>query len=68
LPFSRLPGAKRDSRGRIVIRVTDLDKLLIATRVDVAGKDARPARPRRKPGKAAADWRREGEASSVVVS
>ena len=49
LPFSRLPGAKRDSRGRIVIRVTDLDKLLTATRVDVAGKDARPARPRRKP-------------------
>jgi hypothetical protein len=49
LPFSRLPGSKRDSRGRIVIRVTDLDKLLTATRVDVAGKDARPARPRRKP-------------------
>jgi hypothetical protein len=49
LPFCRLPGAKRDSRGRIVIRVTDLDKLLIATRVDVAGKNARPARSRRKP-------------------
>jgi hypothetical protein len=36
IPFSRLPGAKPHSRGRIVIRVTDLDKLLIATRVDVS--------------------------------
>jgi hypothetical protein len=35
IPFSRLPGAKPHSRGRIVIRVTDLDKLLIATRVHV---------------------------------
>jgi hypothetical protein len=36
IPFSRLPGANPQSRGRIVIRVTDLDQLLIATRVDVS--------------------------------
>jgi hypothetical protein len=40
LPFSRLPGSRPDSRGRIVIRVTDLDKLLIATRVDVRDNGA----------------------------
>ncbi|HTA98881.1 MAG TPA: hypothetical protein VK804_00255 [Bradyrhizobium sp.] len=48
VPFSRLPGAKPESRGRIVIRVTDLDKLLIATRVDVTGNDARTTRLRPK--------------------
>lgn len=33
LPFSRVPGANPDSRGRILIRVRDLDKLLTATAV-----------------------------------
>jgi len=40
LPFSRLPGSKPDSRGRIVIRLTDLEKLLIATRANVSGDGA----------------------------
>ena len=31
LPFSRVPGTNPDSRGRILIRVRDLDKLLTAT-------------------------------------
>jgi excisionase family DNA binding protein len=33
LPFSRVPGTNAARRGRILIRVADLDKLLTATRV-----------------------------------
>jgi hypothetical protein len=58
IPFSPLPGSKPDSRGRIVIRVTDLDKLLIATRVDITGNGAAfvrstpaPSRPTRTVGR-----------------
>jgi hypothetical protein len=51
LPFSRLPGSKPDSRGRIVIRVTDLEKLLIAARADVSDNRAafRVSAPRAAP-------------------
>lgn len=53
LPFSRVPGANPDSRGRVLIKVADLAALLDATRVDVADKHAR-----RKPGAGKARGRR----------
>jgi excisionase family DNA binding protein len=34
LPFSRVSSANAATRGRVLIRVADLDKLLIATRVE----------------------------------
>src|SRR5260370_1378867 len=36
LPFSRIPGANPGGRGRVLIKVADLNALLDATRVDVA--------------------------------
>jgi excisionase family DNA binding protein len=44
LPFSRVPGANPDSRGRVLIKVADLNALLDATRVDVSRSNARPVR------------------------
>ncbi|MHC6156591.1 helix-turn-helix domain-containing protein [Bradyrhizobium elkanii] len=38
LPYSRLPGSNPKGRGRILIKVADIDALLDATRVDVAAK------------------------------
>ncbi|MGY3441103.1 helix-turn-helix domain-containing protein [Bradyrhizobium sp. USDA 4473] len=38
LPFSRLPAANPKGRGRILIKIADLDALLNATRVDVKRK------------------------------
>jgi excisionase family DNA binding protein len=49
LPFSRVPGANPEGRGRVLIKVSDLNALLDATRVDV-----KCARPRRKAGRKAA--------------
>jgi excisionase family DNA binding protein len=49
LPFSRVPGANPEGRGRVLIKVSDLNALLDATRVDV-----KSARPRRKAGRKAA--------------
>jgi excisionase family DNA binding protein len=44
LPFSRIPGANPKGRGRVLIRVSDLDKLLTATAVAVTPR-ARARRP-----------------------
>jgi excisionase family DNA binding protein len=49
LPFSRIPGANPKGRGRVLIKVADLNALLDKTRVDV-----KSARPRRKAGRKAA--------------
>jgi excisionase family DNA binding protein len=43
LPFSRVPGANPESRGRILIRVRDLDKLLTATAAKPPARKTRKA-------------------------
>jgi len=44
LPFSRIPGANPEGRGRVLIKVADLNALLDATRVHVAPHVTRPRR------------------------
>ena len=43
LPFSRIPGANPEGRGRILIRVRDLDKLLTATAAKPPARKTRKA-------------------------